>query len=151
MKRKTRVTARWLVSAILLCIAVSASPLHAALTETPHTSLSGSGPGDTEYEDTSAANTQLVLTTTAKDYGRELRSVSVVCSASATVTTTLSITRTITSGSVSILLPDVPLTATTSGALYASIPLSPADVVVVTVPAAGGVITCSAVVWEAKK
>jgi len=137
---------------VFLVSSLVAASSYAAMVESSSTAISGAGPTVLLYEDTSAANTQLVLTTTAKAYSRSLRSVSVVCSSSATVTVTLSFTRAKSvSGTVSVSLPNVPITAATSGALYADLVMSAADVLVVTVPAAGAGVTCTAQVVEVSK
>ena len=107
--------------------------------------------GITYHEDTSAADSEVILTVPAQSFPRRLRSIEVGCSASATVTVTSKITRTIASGAVDILLPDISIAAATSGAQYVDIILIPTDVVVVTVPAAGGVITCSPIVVEERQ
>lgn len=138
------------ITALVIALLLPAG-LWAARTETRSESNSGQGTGTIDYEDTSAANTAITLTTTAKTYARTLRSIQAVCSASATVTVTSKITRTITSGAVDILLPDISISASTSGGQYVEIPLLPADVVAVTVPAAGAGITCSPMVIEATK
>ena len=101
------------------------------------------------YEDTSAANAILTLTTTSKGCARHLRSVSIECSTAVTITPTVVFTRTqITSGTISVSLPDVPLTAATSAAMFLSLPMRPTDVIVVTVQAAGAGETCTAQVIE---
>lgn len=132
---------------ILILMLLVAGALQAAVTET---SARGVVRGHRIYlsEDTSAANAAIILTTKAGNRARALRCIQVVCSASATVTITSKITRTITSGAVDILLPDITITASTSGALYVEIHLMPTDVVAVTVPAAGAGITCSPMVIE---
>lgn len=135
-----------LISAgLVLLWLLGALPAGAALTETPHFGVGGAGPVATEYKDTSAANAQVVLTTTAKTYARVLSAVHVSCSASTTITPTQSIVR---ASEPDVLLPNIPLTATTSGAMYSSIYLMPTDTVAVTVPAAGAGITCTAAVIE---
>lgn len=98
-------------------------------------------------EDTSGTNAILNLTAPASDRPRTLRQIMVVCSGAATITVTSNIDRVITSGTEVILLPDVDLTATTSGALFVVIELLPTDVVDVTVPAVAAE-TCSVIVLE---
>ncbi len=97
-------------------------------------------------EDTSTANAQLSLTTVATGRSSLLRSINIVCSASTTITATVTVDRVLVSGTETVLLPSIPLTTTTSGALYATIPIFRDDVMTVVVPAAGGGITCSVVV-----
>ncbi len=149
--------AEWACYALLLLawavliVSLATSAAHAARTETRHSALSGSATGHTEYEDTSSANTQLVLATTAKDYSRAIVSVDVVCSSSTSINVTQTLTRTVTSGAETILKVTIVLTATTSGYMLASIPLLPEDIWTVTVPAAGGGITCSAIIVEEKR
>lgn len=134
--------------AVSLALLLVALPLPAAITSTTLGSTTGSGPSILHHEDTSGANAQLVLVAPATDHTRVLVSVMVVCSATATVTVTQVVARTITSGTVSVLLPDIELTATTSGAMYSTIVLIPTDTLTVTVPAAGGGITCSIAISE---
>lgn len=135
----------WPLAVLMLIVAAllafsTISPLHAALTTTTiHPFVIN--------EDTSGTNAILNLTASANDRPRTLRSISVVCSGTATITVTANIDRIITSGIEVILLPDIPLTATTSGALFVVIELLPTDVVDVSVPAVAAE-TCSAIVIE---
>ena len=142
---------RMLPAAFLLVALLIPVHAFAVRTETKANLDSMTGQQTILSEDTSAANAELILTVPARDYARRLMSVQIICSASTTITVTQKITRTITSGTVDALLPDIPLTATTSGAMYSDIFLNDADTVTVTVPAAGGGITCSALVTEEVK
>ncbi len=148
---KTTIRALVLLVAITLAIGFGTMGAWAAITTTSVPTVSRLGEGFLHHEDTSAANTAITLTVPAQTYARTLRSISAVCSASATVTVTSKIVRTITSGTADILLADISISAGTSGAQYVEIPLLPADTVEVTIPAAGAAITCSPMVVEARQ
>lgn len=136
--------------ALVIALVLAALPASAAKTETSIRMMSRSGDRLILSEDTSAANAELVLIVPARTYGRRLRSVQIVCSASTTgtLTVTQTITRAITSGAVPPLLPDILLTDTTSGAMFSDILLLDIDTLTVTVPAAGVGIDCSAMIIE---
>jgi len=136
-----------LLSAVLILMLAS-WPAIAAKTETKVSMYSMQGGHLLISEDTSAANTELVMTIPARDFARRLMAVQAVCSASASITVTQKIIRTITSGTADMLLPDIPLTATTSGAMYSEIHLRDTDTYELTIPAGGGGITCSGIVTE---
>lgn len=140
---------RKFVAAWLLLAFIVAAPSWSALTEARYSWISGLGEHILLYEDTSAANTQLDVTTTAKAYARRLRSITVECSASASITVTAEIDRAqIGAGTLDVSLPNITITSATSGAQYLDLVLAPDDTVSVTVPAAGAGVTCTAQVLE---
>ena len=123
-------------------------------TTTTHTTISRLGEAITHHEETGSANTELAVSTPTDSnrfYARSLVSVYVSCSGSTTVAVAQVLTRILDSGSKSILLPDISLTATTSGFMLSNIDILPSDVLTVTVPAAGAGITCSVAISEERK
>lgn len=140
-----RVTLVLSVVGLTTLLAIAAS---AIMTETVHTRFSRTGESIRLYEDTGVNNSQLILTTIAKDFARKLMAINIVCTNPATLTVESEINRTITSGVVDVLLPNIRMVSTTSGGMYTSIYLLPADTVTVTIPAAGAGINCSAMVIE---
>jgi hypothetical protein len=132
--------------ALVVLLAVSVG-LYAVTVETHHTLLSGHVPRLIVHDDESVANTQVVVTSTAQTYSRYLREISVVCSASTTITVTVVATRSkAAGGTVDVDLPDIAITTDTNAAAYwdPGLALVPLDIIVVTVPAAGAGITCYA-------
>lgn len=99
-------------------------------------------------EDTSAPNTQLVAEARSSAFLRRLVGVEVSCSASATITATTVIKRALEGGNVEIKQADIEISNDTSGAVYSNVYLLEGDSVEVTVPAAGGGITCSVMITE---
>lgn len=131
-------------SLFLACLVLLAGPTFGVMTPTRIIGVSGSWTGMVRQEETSAANTQLVATTITETYSRRLISVVVVCSASTSITVSVTAQRAKeVSGSIDAFLPNITLTATTSGALIINSPLASSDVVIVDVPAGGGGITCT--------
>ncbi len=146
-KKARRRARRGLVAGALLTLL--AAPAIAAPAELRATSISGLGMHLLQYDETSAANTALTMTTTTKAYGRTLRSVSVSCSASVTLTVTGKIVRRLVDASTKdVALPALSLSAVASAGAAHEFYLMPLDVVAVTVPAGGVGVTCTAHVVE---
>ncbi len=102
------------------------------------------------YQDTSGANAILTLVTTAKDYARILRSVSVSLSASATKTTTIAVRRAkLGGGTFDTALASIVISADVEGVSFpVGVVLAPGDVVVVVSPAVAAGETSTVQVLE---